>query len=85
MSTSKSTPAGRRSASVILVKNCAKKGSYDYNIYLFKRNSKTQYGGMYAFPGGHVESQDIEENWLKLYPEFYHKFQNYNDLRFRIA
>ena len=55
------TPA----ASVLLIRDLNKK----IEIFMIKRSMKTNFGGVWVFPGGKVDENDISNNYLKHSPQ----------------
>eukprot|EP00347_Sterkiella_histriomuscorum_P021957 403332184 len=51
--------------------------NYNYQILLLKRNSKISFGNFFAFPGGMLEKQDLDEKWQKINPGFYKQVSPY--------
>ena len=51
------TPA----ASVLLIRDTSQR----IEVFMIKRSMKTNFGGVWVFPGGKIDNEDISNNFLK--------------------
>ena len=54
------TPA----ASVLLIRDTNQR----IEVFMIKRSMKTNFGGVWVFPGGKIDNEDISNNYLKYSP-----------------
>ncbi|CAI2374050.1 unnamed protein product [Moneuplotes crassus] len=76
-----------KSSSVLFVKRhkVPKDSIQDYDIFIFQRNPNTKFGGLYAYPGGKIESQDSIDHWESIYKHCPSSFARFEDFSLRIT
>ena len=60
----------------------------DYQLLFLKRAKKTYAGGTFAFPGGKIEAQDLQEKWQSAVPQLFSNMEfasQFHDFNKRVA